>query len=162
MKDPVWLAEARKYVGLREVKGPDHTPEILQWWRDIRLGGIKDDETPWCAAYVGAMLENVGLVSTRSGWARSYLDWGKPINNPEYGCVVVFSRDGGGGHVGFVVGRDEKMRLLVLGGNQSDQVNIKAFDHSRVLGFRWPHLVKPPVPSPLPVLTAAELSLRED
>lgn len=161
MKDPIWLAEARKHVGLRETKGPEHTPNILQWWKDIKLGGVKDDETPWCAAYVGAMLETVGLVSTRSGWARSYLNWGHTLDDPEYGCVVVFAREGGGGHVGFVVGRDEKLRLLVLGGNQSDAVNIKSFDHSRILGFRWPELVKPPVPAPLPVLAAAELSTRE-
>jgi hypothetical protein len=27
---------------------------------------------------------------------------------------------------------------MVLGGNQSDAVNIKPFDTSRIVGYRWP------------------------
>lgn len=51
--------------------------------------------------------------------------------------VVVFSRDGGG-HVGFVVGQHQNGDLMVLGGNQSDAINIRAFSRSRVTGYRWP------------------------
>jgi hypothetical protein len=51
--------------------------------------------------------------------------------------VVVFKRDGGG-HVGFVVGKDQAGNLMVLGGNQSDSVNIKPFKTDRVVGYRWP------------------------
>lgn len=46
--EPSWLAEARKWIGLIEIKGARHAPEILQMWRDIKRGGIRDDETPWC------------------------------------------------------------------------------------------------------------------
>ena len=48
--EPRWLVEARKYMGQMEIKGPRHNPLILQFWKDIKRGGIKDDETPWCAA----------------------------------------------------------------------------------------------------------------
>ena len=137
MIGPSWLVEARKHVGLMEVKGSQHSPEILQFWRDIKRGGIKDDETPWCAAFVGAVLERSGVRSSRFESAKSYLEWGVPLRNPVHGCVVVFTRDGGG-HVGFVVGRDGVGNLLVLGGNQSDAVNIKAFSPARVAGYRWP------------------------
>lgn len=56
---------------------------------------------------------------------------------PAYGCVVVFSREGGG-HVGFVVGRDKNGNLMVLGGNQGDAVSIRPFPVSRVTCYRWP------------------------
>lgn len=135
--EPVWLIEARKHEGEREIKGPKHNSKIVQWWKDIRRGGIKDDETPWCAAFVGAMLENVGIRSSRFESAKSYLDWGTRLSAPIVGCVVVFSRVGGG-HVGFVTGQDAKGNLLVLGGNQSDEVNIRAFKRDSVVGYRWP------------------------
>lgn len=154
-----WVAEARKHIGLTEVKGPQHSPEILQMWRDIKRGGIKDDETPWCAAFVGAMLERVGVRSSRFESARSYLDWGQQLPLPVPGCIVVFTRQGGG-HVGFAVGRDKAGNLLILGGNQSDAVNIKAFPVSRVSGYRWPTGLQVPG-EPLETLSNAELSVRE-
>ena len=159
MNKPVWLAEAEKLIGLKEIKGAQHAPEIVQMWKDIKRGGIKDDETPWCSAFVGAMLERSGIKSSRFESAKSYLEWGQLLAMPVVGCIVVFTRQGGG-HVGFAVGRDVKGNLLVLGGNQGDEVNIRAFPVSRVSGYRWPAGIV--VPSePLPTLTGAELSARE-
>lgn len=159
MVEQPWVDEARKFIGLAEVKGAQHNPEILQMWRDIKRGGIKDDETPWCAAFVGAMLERVGIRSSRFESAKSYLDWGQHLALPVPGCIVVFTRQGGG-HVGFAVGRDAAGNLLILGGNQSDAVNIRAFPVSRVSGYRWPADLLVPAES-LPVLSAAQLSERE-
>lgn len=159
MTDQKWITEARKLIGLREIKGSQHAPEILQMWRDIKRGGIKDDETPWCAAFVGAMLERAGIRSSRFESAKSYLQWGETLAEPCLGCVVVFSRDGGG-HVGFVVGKDKAGNLLVLGGNQGDEVSVKAFPLSRVTGYRWPSglmLIR----HPLQVLEGAALSKGE-
>ncbi|MCY1453660.1 hypothetical protein D9M71_706690 [compost metagenome] len=157
--EPIWIKEAKKLIGLREINGAQHAPEILQMWKDIKRGGIKDDETPWCAAFVGAMLERAGIRSSRFESARSYLEWGQQLVNPVPGCIVVFTRQGGG-HVGFAVGRDRSGNLLILGGNQSDAVNVKAFPVSRVTGYRWPSGVAIPN-EPLPTLTGAELSRRE-
>lgn len=157
--EPKWLTEARKHIGLTEVKGAQHHPEILQMWKDIKRGGIKSDEVPWCAAFVGAMLERVGIKSSRFESAKSYLQWGELIAEPVMGCIVVFTRNGGG-HVGFVVGIDRGGNLLVLGGNQSDAVNIKSFPVSRVTGYRLPEGV---VASrlPLPVLAQGVMSTKE-
>jgi uncharacterized protein (TIGR02594 family) len=135
--DPLWIVIGRGMIGLGEVKGAEHSPEILAMWRDIKRGGIKDDETPWCAAFVGACLERAGIKSSRFESARSYLDWGVRLAAPAPGCVVIFSRPGGA-HVGFVVGRDASGDLLVLGGNQGDTVSIKAFKFERAIGYRWP------------------------
>ncbi len=153
-----WIKIARSLEGVTEIKGPKHNPEILQMWKDIKRGGIKDDETPWCAAFTGACLERAGIRSTRFESAKSYLDWGTELSQPKYGCIVVFTRDGGG-HVGFVVGTNSAGDLLVLGGNQSDQVNIRAFSRGRVSGYRWPSGIAID-DRPLPVLTAGR-STRE-
>lgn len=142
MIEQPWIIEAKKHIGLKEIKGDKSNPLIVDFWKAIKRGGIKDDATPWCAAFVGAMLEKVGIVSSRFESARSYLEWGVKLNKPCYGCVVVFSRDGGG-HVGFVVGKTESGDLMVLGGNQGDAVNVRAFPVSRVTGYRYPkgHIV---------------------
>lgn len=142
MEQP-WVSKARQYVGVKEIKGINHNTIIVGWWKAIKRAGIKTDEVPWCAAFVGAMLEAVGLRSSRYESAKSYLDWGVSLSHPEPGCIVVFQRDGGG-HVGFVVGRNALGQILVLGGNQNDEVNVRAFHTNRVVGYRWPAAV--PVP----------------
>jgi len=153
-----WIQEARRHLGTTEIKGPRHHPAIVQFWRDIKRGGIKDDETPWCAAFVGACLERVGIRSSRFEGARSYEMWGEPLAGPKYGCVVVFSR-AGGGHVGFVVGQDAEGNLQVLGGNQADAVNVRAFPRSRATAYRQPLGVA--LHDALPLVTATQFSQRE-
>lgn len=140
--DPPWLVHARQMDGIREVKGKRHNPKIVGLWEAIKAP-FRDDETPWCAGFVGACLERTGFRSPRSPAARSYENWkdGVQLKGPKLGCIVVFWRgrpDGWKGHVGFVVGVDQRGRLLVLGGNQGDAVNIKPFDLERVVGFYWP------------------------
>jgi len=158
--DPRWLTEARKYIGTKEIPGVKHEPLILQWWKAIKRGGIKTDEVPWCAAFVGAMLEQSGVQSSRFESAQSYLNWGVRIAAAQVGCVVVFQREGGG-HVGFVVGRDKYGRLLVLGGNQGNAVTVAAFSLDRVVGYRWP-VPGPALQTKLPVLEiGAALSRNE-
>lgn len=133
-----WLDRARSYLGMAETVGPHHNPEIVGLWKTARVPGIRDDETPWCAAFVSAVLEEAGIVSARTGWARSYLNWGVKIGAPAVGCIVVFERGPKAGHVGFVVGQDKTGNLMVLGGNQGNAVTVKPFDPNRVLGYRWP------------------------
>lgn len=140
LNDLPWVAAARRHLGEREIKGMAHNPVIVGFWKAARLAGIKNDEVPWCAGFVGAMLESCNIRSARSDSSRAYLKWGERIEAPEYGCVVVFRRPGGG-HVGFCVGVDQIGRLLILGGNQHDRVGIDPFDRARALGFRrvpWP------------------------
>lgn len=141
MQDTAWIAQAKKYLGQKEIKGPHHNPHILKWWKDIGAP-FKDDETPWCGAYVGGVLAEVGIKPVSGGAsARSWLKMPVKLDKPAVGAVVVFwrgSKTGASGHVGFIVGKDQKGNLMVLGGNQADAVNIKPFDTARVLGYRWP------------------------
>lgn len=94
--------------------------------------------TAWCAAYVNGTLAASGLGGTSSNMARSFLDWGVSVDAPERGDVVVLSRgsDPNKGHVGFFAGYDDNGNILLLGGNQGDEVNISGYDKSRVLGYR--------------------------
>lgn len=137
MTEPAWLQVARRYVGLREVPGKTTAPTISRWLRQLGAWW-GDDETPWCGTFVAAVLEEAGYPKVKNWYrARSWLDWGSPIDRPALGCVAVFARTGGG-HVGFVVGKDERGNLMVLGGNQGNAVTIAPFDHARVLGYRYP------------------------
>lgn len=35
MTDPKWLIEARKNLGIREMKGKQHAAEIVQYWKEV-------------------------------------------------------------------------------------------------------------------------------
>lgn len=150
MSEPRWLIRARSYIGTKEIPGRENNPTILKWWKEIRSQFL-DDETPWCAAFVGGVLEESGIKSTRSGMARSYENWGVPLKYPATGAVVTFSRKGGG-HVGFVVGYNADT-VSVLGGNQRDSVNVSRFAKNaaglKVTSYRWPS--GEPLPKPAAV-----------
>ena len=139
MSELKWIEVARSYIGLHEIVGPKHNSTIVGWLKDLKSSWL-DDETPWCGTFVGAILKQTGRYVVPNWYrAKAWVDGGKHLQKPAYGCVVVFSRTGGG-HVGFVVGEDEKGSLMVLGGNQSNAVNIKAFPKSRVIAYVWPAL----------------------
>lgn len=159
---PPWLAEARSHIGLTEIPGPKHHPLILQWWKAIRAP-FTDDETPWCAGFVGGMLEAQGIASSRSASARSYLQWGQPLALPAAGAIAVFSRPPNPwtGHVGFVEGVTPEGHLVVLGGNQRNSVRVDPFPRDRLLGLRWPLGVPLPEYLPLPVVAGGSLSTNE-
>lgn len=144
---PSWLEKAMQYRGTQEIPGKRHSSTILEWWKKIKMSGIKDDETAWCAAFVGGVLEECSIKSSRSAGARSYQSWGKKLSGPAVGSIVTFWRDdpkGWKGHVGFIVGKDQMENLMVLGGNQGDAVNIKPFATSRVLAYCWPESIELP------------------
>ena len=152
MTEPIWLRIARGYLGQREIAGAKHNPLILRWWQRIRAP-FTDDETPWCAGFVGGVLEEAGIKSSRSAAARSYVNWGLRLAKPVVGCIVVLERGPGHGHVFFLLGRDARGNLVGLGGNQGNKVSIAPFDPKRVIATVWPRAV--PVPPPvLPVLAA--------
>ena len=139
--DPKWLKLAKAEIGTKEVKGDEDNPVIMRYYADAGFPEIKHDETPWCAGFVGAMLERSGYASAKTLWARSYMKWGKKLSQPKLGCIVVFSRGdprAGTGHVGFYMGQDLDGNILLLGGNQSNQVSITTYSKSRLLGYRWP------------------------
>lgn len=135
---PLWMWNALGYIGTREIPGKQHSPVILRWLRELKAWWA-EDETPWCGVFAAQCLREGGVQDIPRHWYRAlaWLDWGVTIPRPRVGCVVVFSRKGGG-HVGFVVGQDRRGRLLVVGGNQGNAVSIAPFDVERAVGYRMP------------------------
>jgi len=125
-----------------------HNPKVVKYFADVGHSWVKDDETAWCAAFVGAMLKRAGMPHTGKLNARSYLDWGDEValEDAQEGDIVVFWRgtpDGWQGHVGFFV-RRAGVSIEVLGGNQANQVNVKRYPVDRLLGVRRaPSTIKP-------------------
>lgn len=141
-----WMVYAKSLIGVREIKGPKHNPTILQWVKNLgRFVGIdvRDDETAWCGIYAGEVVQKAGFTPPKicvraSEWSK----FGQKLDEPAYGAVLVFTRSGGG-HVGFYVSEDADF-FHVLGGNQSDQVNITKIAKSRLTAIRWPDGVAKP------------------
>jgi uncharacterized protein (TIGR02594 family) len=141
MSEPVWLAEARKWIGQREVPGKQHNPWIVRMC--IALGlPWRDDETPWCGTFMGWVMKQCGIEPPKTpARARSWATWGVKIDKPVPGCVVAFWRGSptsGNGHVGLVTRTTADGYLVVLGANQKDMVREDAFGKERVLSYRWP------------------------
>ncbi len=139
MQQPPWMPFAWAELGQAERTGAASNPRILDYFRDVGHRAVADDETAWCAAFVGACLERAGLDSTRLLSARSYLTWGEPAAASDLGTIVVLSRgsDPALGHVGFLVGETDA-HVLLLGGNQSNAVSVEAFDRGRIIALRRP------------------------
>jgi len=153
--DPApWLEVARGELGVKEVKGSEHNPRILEYLASTTIGkwGASRDETAWCSAFVnwcmggGAtprqLMPQQGEPGfhegTGSAMARSWLGWGVGLDEPREGCVAVLRRGPQPqGHVGFYLGRSGTY-VLVLGGNQGDAVCEKKYRESDVLSYRWP------------------------
>ena len=129
---------AWKEIGTVEWKAGSN-PKVLDYYDDAGAIGISNDDVPWCAAFVGAMLKRAGGKGTGRLDARSYLKWGKPVDIAEArtGDIVVFRRGNSSwqGHVAFFVRRAGAM-IEVVGGNQSDSVSVARYPIGSLLGVR--------------------------
>ena len=139
---------AQSYIGTTEGPGPEDNPAIMEMYASVGHDWVEHDSVAWCAAFVGHCLERAGLRSTRRLNARSYLDWGIPVDlaDAQEGDIVIFSRGSKSwqGHVGFYVKATGAM-IEVLGGNQSDAVTIQRYAKSKLLGVRRAGNVAPAV-----------------
>lgn len=154
--DLVWIGTARSYLGLREIAGKKSAPQILKFWQEI-AAPFTDDETPWCGAFVGGVLAECDLpIVSKGASAKAWLNLKVALDKPAYGAVVVFNRPpiASNGHVGFIVGKDKNGNLMVLGGNQGNEVSIRPFDRKRVAGYRWPSIYPAECRFNLPLLTS--------
>lgn len=129
---------AKAEVGTVEWRDGDN-PKVLGYFRDAGHPQVTNDETAWCAAFVGAMLHRAGMKGTGLLTARSYLNWGVPIDrkDAQEGDIVVLTRGNSTwqGHVGFLV-RDDLDTITVLGGNQANAVNRRPYSAKNLLGIR--------------------------
>ncbi len=126
--------------GVSEYKNENQNPVILNYFKEIGKSWVTTDETAWCSAFVNWVALKCKKPLSGKLTARSWLIVGDKITNPILGDVVVFWREHPKtwkGHVGFFMGYSEDKKFIYcLGGNQNNQVNIKAYPVKRLLGFR--------------------------
>lgn len=123
---------------------------------DIGWSNFNTANTPWCAAFMNALLEQCGVSGTGSAAAQSFLENGVRADRRRFdtvaardaqaGDMVILDRGGGpgSGHVGLVARRtveNGRAYVYVLGGNQgggdaSGTVNVRRWPESAVMGYR--------------------------
>ena len=138
MKLPVHMNIAMGEMGVSEIPGPEHNQRIIAYFTSTTYHASAD-EVPWCAAFVNWVLEQAGISRTKSAAALSFRDWGVRVDKPSYGDIAVINRGGGKGHVAFYTGEkvfDGQKYVSLLGGNQSDSVNIEWFKASDIEQYR--------------------------
>lgn len=120
-------SQAANFVGLSE-RGNTKT---LQ-----NLTGVNPRRTPWCAAFINGILKHSGHKTSGSNLASSFRHYGMPVRKPSQGDIVVMRR-----HVGIFVGyvnRNGRRYVAVLGGNQSNKVQVSYYPASKVVTYRRP------------------------
>lgn len=136
-----WITKAKTYWGTKEIPGKKSNPVIMGWAKEFG-GWIEDyytnDDIPWCGLFVGHVMKNVLPNEKLPANPLGAKEWNKYgiKTDPTYGAIMVFTRNGGG-HVGWYIGEDA-VAYHILGGNQSNTVNVTRVLKSRFLGARWP------------------------
>jgi uncharacterized protein (TIGR02594 family) len=134
------LLEILKNYGLKEIVGKEHNPEIIKMFAELGYDQIKDDETAWCSALLNYFCMKLGYERSGKLTARSWLNVGEVIEEPEMGDIVIFWRNNPNsweGHVAVYISKDKDLKIVYsLGGNQGNMLSIKPYHESRVLGYR--------------------------
>ena len=141
-------ARASRFIGIALERPGNADHPLIQWWLSLcGLGLDQHDEVAWCSAFINGMAWDLRLERSKSAAARSWLGVGRvvPFEALQVGDVVIIKRGEGKqpgpevldaqGHVALYAGREGK-QLLLLGGNQGNQVSVAPFDAGRFLGGR--------------------------
>jgi uncharacterized protein (TIGR02594 family) len=137
--EPRWLAIARAELGVR-AHGPGSSNPRIGEYHAAAMRPRYDDKAPWCSSFLNWTLAQAGIEGTRSALARDWLAWGHALEAPVPGCIAVLWREDPAswkGHCGLFL-RFEDDAVVLLGGNQLDEVREHAYPRACVLGYRWP------------------------
>lgn len=129
-----WIDIAAAEVGVSgDIRPGEHNKRIIEYLKTTTVYASDADETPWCSAFVNWVVTQSGRTGTNNALAASWLTWGKKLEKPVDGCIVVVRKKvpgapsqttGTGNHVGFFRGySDQGKKILILGGNQRNAVN---------------------------------------
>lgn len=163
---PRTIQEGLALMGTKEVPGAANSPIIMAWAKEVGkdvAAAYGHDATPWCGLFAAVVLKRAGKpVISGPLWAKNWAKFGTKAAHASLGDVLVFERPGGGGHVGFYIAHDDGA-YHVLGGNQSDAVNITRIAKSRCIAVRRPVFAigQPASVKPYHVRTGGALSTNE-
>jgi len=124
--------------GTKEISGSRHNMDIVNYAKNAGFAWVNDDETPWCSIFLSWAAMKANLSRSKKANARSWLSVGEETKTPETGDVAIMWRgnpNGWHGHVGIFINR-EKGIVRILGGNQSNEVNISEYPEEQILGYR--------------------------
>lgn len=159
---PHMMVEGIALFGTHESPGPGDNPVIVGWAVECGLGDeYKHDETPWCGLFLAVVTKRAGYKIVGDPlWALNWSDFGIQSDTPSFGDVLTFTRPGGG-HVGLYVGEDDSC-FHVLGGNESDQVEICRILKTRLHAARRPpYAVAPANVKPVKLSPTGTVSTNE-
>jgi len=138
---------AQRFIGTTETPGTASNPHVLAMLQ-LDAEWPKGDDVPWCSAFVNYVAWLLRLPRSKSLRARSWLNVGRAVQLADavVGFDVVVLKRGTGdqpgpdvidapGHVGVYNGRTDT-HVSLVGGNQSDAVNVREYPIERVLGVR--------------------------
>ena len=132
------LLIAMSQIGIKEIAGPGHNPEILKYFEECGFLSITDDETAWCSAFMCWCNKKAGMPFPKNGLAaQSWLGWGTEVFEPEIGDKVILKRPPHvwTGHVGILLRRDGS-NIWMVSGNANDQIGVGPYHGSQLLGYR--------------------------
>ena len=143
------LTLAMRFVGeLAERPGPAAHHPFIVWSHELCRLRETGDEIPWCSSFANAICWMLRRPRSKSARARSWLGVGQAVamEDATPGDVVVVLARGAGpqpgpevldapGHVAFYAGV-EGDRVLVVGGNQANNVTLARYPITQVLGLR--------------------------
>lgn len=145
---PLWLEVARRCIGVHEAPGKPSNPQIMR--APEIIAATYPEMEAYCKCYTGDDIAWCGLAMaffvTMAGyqpqfgaddlhrflWADSWREWGKKLTEPKQGAIIVLQN-----HVALYE-RTEGLNVVLLGGNQADQVKESLFAASGIKAIRWP------------------------
>lgn len=159
---PRIVSNALEYIGTHETPGKQSTPEIMRMADHLNIADLYvNDETAWCALFMCYILSTSNKPMPYKGFeilrAMSFAGEG-PTHPVAYGKQVAFDdmclgdivvlKRLEGGHVGILIAvtkRDNKITSVhLLGGNQSNAVNVSEMNAQRVHDIRRYYATRKP------------------
>jgi len=145
---PAWLEVARRCIGITEKPGTANNPQIMRGPQIIAAAypdmasycaNYTADSIAWCGLAVAFFVTSAGYRPVygaddvhRFLYAAAWKDWGVKLSGPKQGAIIVLDH-----HVALYE-RTEGSNVVLLGGNQSDQIKESKFAKSAILAIRWP------------------------
>lgn len=166
---PLTIHEGLKLLGTVEVAGNGNSPTIMGWRDELNgagwpIVGFSGDAVPWCGLFAAVVAHRARKPVVASPlWADNWRKWGISVvaADASLGDLVTYSRPGGN-HVAFLIGEDAAGYDHVLGGNQSDAVNIMRIARSRRTSVRRPaYANRPAAALPRKVAATGLVSVNE-
>jgi uncharacterized protein (TIGR02594 family) len=167
-----WLEAAEKELKVWETSGltqksGEGKQRVLDYFKATDLE--TDKVLSWCGAFVAHCLKMAGDPAAASiikgaSWAANWKGWGDTklflrtgddVDGIPKGAVVLLEPlvPKASGHVGFFHSLKEGNKIVLLGGNQSGKVCLRAFPRSKLVAIRWlaaaPKTTTPPDDTPV-------------